>query len=111
MRIGKLRTPVQFQRRSLVQDSQTGSSTSQWVTYENCFADIRGLRGSESLEGTNKLNAVLTHRIYARAHEGFDPQPEDRILQDDKVIEINSIVDINERGFYYEILGFEDYNK
>lgn len=111
MKIGKLRTQVQFQKRSLVQDDSTGANTSQWTTYETCFADVRGIRGREATEGTNKLNATVTHRIYARNHSGFDPQPEDRVLQGSKVIEITSVVNVDERDFWYEILGFEDYNR
>lgn len=112
MKIGKLRTKVEFQRRSLIQDPDTGAELAQWTTYEECFADVRGIRGREALDGTNKLNATATHRVYVRAHVGFDPQPEDRILQENsKVIEITSSVNVEERDFYYEILGFEDYNK
>lgn len=111
MKIGKLRTFVHFQRRSTAQDSSTGANTPNWTTYESVFADVRPIRGRESLEGTNKLNAMVTHRIYVRAHMGFTPQPEDRILQDTKVIEITSVANVDERDFYYEILGFEDYNK
>ena len=111
MKIGKLRTRVQFQRRTLVQDPSTGSSQPTWVTYENCMADVRGIRGQENLDGTNKLNAIVTHRVYARAHSGFEPKQEDRILQGSKVIEITSVVDIEERDFWFEILGFEDLNQ
>ena len=111
MKIGKLRTPVEFQRRSLAQDSTTGANTPQWTSYQSIFADVRPIRGNEALDGTNKLNAVVTHRIYVRAHPGFEPQPEDRIVSGNQVIEITSVADIDDRGFWYEILGFRDYNK
>lgn len=111
MRIGKLRTKVEFQRRSLVQNPLNGELQPEYATFETCFADVRGIRGKEALEGTNKLNGEVSHRIYARAHSGFAPKPEDRVVFQNKTIELTSVVNVDERGHYYEILGYEDLNQ
>ena len=111
MKIGKMRSPVQFQRRTLNQDPATGSLTPVWTTYEAAFADLDGTQGKETLEGTNKLNAEVTHRVWVRAHDRFEPRPQDRILHKSRVLEIIFVVNIQEKDRYYLIGAYEDYNQ
>ena len=111
MKIGKMRSLVEFQRRTLNQDPETGSLTPIWLTYERTFADLQGVQGKESLEGTNKLNADVTHKVYVRNHPGFEPAPQDRMLHEEQVFEITFVINIQEKDRYYLLGAYEDLNQ
>lgn len=111
MKIGKMRSVVQFQERVNQQNPDTGGYEPVWVTYEEAFADLQGTQGRESAEGTNKLNAEVTHKIWVRNHFGFRPQPQDRIVEGSRVFEIIYVVNLEEKDRYYLIGAYEDLNQ
>lgn len=111
MKIGKMRSIVEFQRRINQQNSKTGSYEPVWTTYETAFVDLDGVQGREALDGTNKLNAEVTHKIWARWHQNFEPAPQDRILMGNRIFEITFVVNIDEDDRYYLIGAYEDYNQ
>lgn len=111
MKIGKMRTIAQFQERVNQQNPNTGSYEPVWTTYEEAFVDLQGTQGREDLEGTNKLNAEVTHKIWVRNHTGFDPQPQDRIVSKGRIFEIVYSINLEEKDRYFLIGAFEDLNQ
>lgn len=109
MKVGKCRTIVEFQEYSLTQNASTGEADRTWTTYAARFADVRAIRGSERIE-YNKINATVSHRIYVRADPNFYPKPTHRCLLplSGKTIYLSSVIDIEERGAWYECMGYEE---
>lgn len=67
MRAGLLKTRVQIQQKSAVQDS-VGQPNESWTTLATVWADVRNQRGLEVVKGTMQMSRLLSSiRIRYRA--------------------------------------------
>jgi SPP1 family predicted phage head-tail adaptor len=67
MRAGLLKTRVQIQQKSAVQDT-VGQPTESWTTVATVWADVRNQRGLEVVKGDMQMSRLLASiRIRHRA--------------------------------------------
>jgi SPP1 family predicted phage head-tail adaptor len=90
---GKYRLPVTIQQRQFTQDSY-GSTTEDWTTIYTTRAAILPLTGSEMFKA-DEINAQITHRIQLRYLPNVTPDM--RILYNDRVFWITSVVNYQEK--------------
>lgn len=107
MKIGKLRHRVTIQKLISTPDGG-GGSTKTWIDDATVWAAIEPLRGGERYVA-QQVQSELTHKITMRYREGIKPQMrikyKDRIK--DRIFEIWSVIDIDERRIWLEMLCSE----
>lgn len=103
MNPGILRTVVTFQRATETQDA-SGSVVQTWATLAKRRMELRPVSGQEILSGQQKVGEI-THkgRIRYDATVG-DLSPKDRIVTSGRVLHIQSVRNILERGRQLELL-------
>ena len=104
MRAGNLRHRVQVQSLTIAPDTW-GAGEETWTTVHNVWAAIWPLRGVESLEQM-KLESEVTHKIRIRYHSGITPKH--RIKWESRLFNIKSIINVDERNIYLEIMATEE---
>lgn len=92
--IGSLRHRVTIQQATETQASD-GSVVRTWATYHTGQAEIVPLNGSESYVAQG-LSAGIVHRITMRYRSGVVPKM--RVIWGDRVFEIITARNIDERG-------------
>jgi SPP1 family predicted phage head-tail adaptor len=93
MRSGRLRHRVTIQRPS-VSTNARGQKTTAYDTLATVWAEVKPLMGRE-LERAQQIHAETRIRVRMRA---TDVTPRDRLIHDDRVLEILSVIDPLERG-------------
>ena len=110
MRAGSLRHKIIFQELTVANDTW-GHSSETWTDQTTTYASIWTLRGTERMEGL-KLDNEITHKIRIR-YKG-DLRPKMRIKFYDykaastRYFNILSILNIDERNIYQEIMANEE---
>ncbi len=105
MRIGKLRHRIAIQR--YVQgESEIGDPIQYWDTLCHAWASIEPISGREFWEA-ERIAAEITHKVTMRPTE-TRTIPKDRIVFDSRILEIVSVLDIEERGRELNLLCKED---
>ena len=92
MRAGRLRHRVKIQ--APFKDNAPGSGEITWNDYATVWASIEPLRGREFFEAL-QVNAEVTGKVIMRYLAGVSPDM--RILHGNRVFEILSIIDVEER--------------
>ena len=76
-----------------------------------CFAEIKGLRGKEYFS-SRQLGSVVSHKIvirYTTLSDGRRIKPDNcRIIYEDDIYNIISVININKRNKEIEIMVVED---
>lgn len=93
MKAGDLRHRVTIQKQTADTDS-FGDEQNVWQDIATVWAAVEPLRGREFFQ-SQKENAETTVRIRIRYRNGITQDM--RVVFGDKVYEINSIIDIDER--------------
>ena len=106
MRAGDLRHKITFQQLTVANDSYN-YPTQTWTDQITTYAAIWPVRGVEKVEGM-KLEAELTHKIRVRYKK--DIVPKMRIKFKARYFDILSIVNVDERNIYLEIMASEKYD-
>jgi len=104
MRAGSLRHKIVFQQLTVANDTW-GHSNETWTDSITAWAAIWPLRGTERMEGM-KLDNELTHKIRVRYQNGLHPKM--RIKFGTRYFDIQSIVNVDERNIYQEIMATEE---
>lgn len=104
MRAGGLRHKIKFQQLTVANDTW-GHSNETWADQVTCFAAIWPLRGIERMEGM-KLDNEVTHKIRIRYEK--DIHPKMRIEFGERYFNILSIINVDERNIYQEIMASEE---
>lgn len=102
MNIGKFRNRITFQSETEISDGYGGSVTT-WSDYKAVWANISTLNGKERIQG-QQIETEYTHKIYTRFLNVNDKM---RVLYKDRVFEIVSAINIEERNKYLEIMCIE----
>lgn len=97
--IGRLRSKVDLQTASNTRDAGGGLSQS-FETTASIFADIRPQSGDETYR-QGKVQEKLTHKIFIRHRAGV--QANQRILFDNRVFNIRSVINVDERDRFLEL--------
>ena len=110
MRAGALRHKIVFQQLTVANDTW-GHSAKTWADYATRHAAIWSLRGVEQLEAM-KLDNEITHKIRIRYTSGLHPKMRisyyDFKADSTRYFNIRSILNIDERNIYQEIMASEE---
>jgi SPP1 family predicted phage head-tail adaptor len=110
MRAGGLRHKIVFQQLTVANDTW-GHSAKTWTAYVTRYAAIWSLRGVERLEAM-KLDNEITHKIRIRFTSGLHPKMRIEYYDHEEGItryfNILSILNIDERNIYQEIMASEE---
>lgn len=94
MKIGKLRHRAILQRKEITQD-ELKQQTETWVDFAYIWAAIQPLAGREYFSARQE-NAEVTTRITIRYLK--DVKPDMRVMFNEKVYEILSVINQDERN-------------
>ena len=104
MQSGKLRHIIEIQEPTRVQDS-TGDPIATWATIATRRASIAPLSGRE-LTNALQVSAEVTHKITIRG-QGLSVSPTYRILFGERIFEIVSSLNTEEKGLEIILLAIE----
>lgn len=104
MKIGELRHRITFQKEIKTPDGHKGF-VSQWQDVVTVWASIEPLSGREYFY-SHQIKAEVTHRVKIRYREDITVKM--RIKHRDRVLEIESILDLKEAHQTLEILCREE---
>lgn len=94
IRSGRLRHRIEIQKRTDTRNEQ-GGVIRAWTKVAKRKAAIIPLTGKEFLEAQQTENQV-THQVELRYYDGLDPK-EHRFLWDSRALNIQSVLNIEER--------------
>jgi SPP1 family predicted phage head-tail adaptor len=97
--IGRLRSKVDLQTSTDTRDAGGGLSC-VFETTASIFADIRPQSGDETYR-QGKVQEKLTHKIFIRYRTGV--KATQRILFENRVFNIRSIINVDERDRFLEL--------
>jgi SPP1 family predicted phage head-tail adaptor len=103
MRAGGMRNKIEIQIVTETSDGM-GGFTETWSEYTTAWAEIRPMRGEESLEW-KKLEHEYMHRIWIRYQSGITAKM--RIIWGDRIMKIVGLRNPDERNRSLEILAEE----
>lgn len=104
MNPGTLNRYVEIQFPDEVQ-SASGEPSRTWAFKASVWANIRPMRGSE-LVNAQQVDAQLSHRITIRYRN--DITAKWRICDGDRIFNVESVIDINDRHHMMELVCSED---
>lgn len=103
MNVGQLRHRVTIQQLTRVED-EGGGYAEVWTEVATVWAAIKPLRGNERYEA-QQVQSTLTHKVTIRYREGIKPQM--RLTYKGRIFDIESVIDIEERHRWLELLCSE----
>lgn len=104
MKIGNLRHRITFQQSIETPDGHKGH-TVKWQDIVTVWASVEPLSGREYFY-SHQIKAEVTHRVKMRYKEGITPKM--RIKYRDRILKMESILDLKERHEVLEILCREE---
>lgn len=106
MKIGQLRHRLEIQEKKSVKD-EWGNQVSEWFTVATAWAAIEPIRGEEYWAAGAQQGETI-HRVTMRYVPGVTP--EHRLLFGDRILEIESTLNLEERSRLLELLCKERLN-
>lgn len=106
MKIGQLRHRLEIQEQRSVRD-EWGNQVSEWFTVATAWAAIEPIRGEEYWAAGAQRGETI-HRVTMRYVPGVTP--EHRLLFGDRILEIESTLNLEERSRLLELLCKERLN-
>ena len=103
MKVGKLRHRVTIQRLEEVDDGY-GGVEEKWQNVATVWASVEPLRGNERYTA-QQVQAELTHKVTIRYRAGIKPQM--RLVYGNRILEIEAVIDVEERHKWIELLCSE----
>lgn len=100
--VGDLRHRVTIQRKENAPDG-TGGSITTWVTLAQPWAKLTPKTGTEKIY-LNRLNAQNMMSVVIRYNASYDFKDTDKLLFKGNQYQIRSIINIEERDKYIELL-------
>jgi len=100
MNIGKLRHRIELQS-AIIDKDDYGQQTENHGTYDTVWASVVPLTGRE-LEYAQQLQAETNYKITIRYNSAV--KKTDQILFDDRIFEINAILNFEEKNEYLILL-------
>jgi SPP1 family predicted phage head-tail adaptor len=106
MKIGQLRHRLEIQEQRSVRD-EWGNQVSEWFTVATAWAAIEPIRGEEYWAAGAQQGETI-HRVTMRYVPGVTPKH--RLLFGDRILEIESTLNLEERSRLLELLCKERLN-
>lgn len=106
MKIGQLRHRLEIQEKRCVMD-EWGNQVSEWFTVATAWAAIEPIRGEEYWAAGAQQGETI-HRVTMRYVPGVTPKH--RLLFGDRILEIESTLNLEERSRLLELLCKERLN-
>ncbi|WP_434642754.1 phage head closure protein [Thermoanaerobacterium thermosaccharolyticum] len=103
MNAGKLRHRATIQQLVSTDDG-AGGSIETWQDIVTVWAAIEPLRGNERYTA-QQVQSTLSHKVTIRYREGIKPQM--RLTYKGRVFEVESVIDVEERHQWLELLCSE----
>lgn len=100
---GKLRNTIIFETPTLTPDGYSGSSV-DWSNFAVIRSMIKPVTGSERWQ-SQRLETNITHRIFIRYRAGLNTEM--RINYNGRLMQIEAILNIEERNKWFEIHATE----
>jgi SPP1 family predicted phage head-tail adaptor len=100
VKIGKMRDRVSIEQEVRISDGQGGSETS-WSITDTVWARVSPLRGKEKLEAM-KIEAQQIYTVMIRG--GVTVTPQHRLGWGDKILNIRSVSNPDEKGRFLELM-------
>lgn len=107
MTVGKLRHRITFQRENSTDDG-SGGFTDPWAnptTVTTVWAEVKPMSARERLHSA-QLDNPITHEIRIRFRSGLSET--DRIVFENRILNIRSIIDPDERSRWLMISAVEN---
>lgn len=104
MNIGKLNKRITFLKLTTGYDEMGQEIEGAWQSFKTVWASIKPLRGREYWDAKKK-SAEQNYKIMTRYHDGITDDM--RIQYKNKIFNIESAVDVDEKGEMLEIQCFE----
>ena len=105
MRAGTLRTRVEVQRIAEERDEH-GGIVSSWKTIANVWASIVPLSGREYWSA-QQVQSDVSHGVTMRYFEGLTNKHRLKLLHSQRVLNIKSVVDVEERHREMQLMCVE----
>lgn len=93
--VGFYRLPAELQKRTVAQNGY-GESTEEWVTVSHIRCSIEPINGKE-FYAVETVNSELTHRVRLRHAKSLVITPDMRILYNNRILIITSVIDYLEQ--------------
>jgi len=103
MNAGKLRHRVTIQQLVATDDGY-GGITETWQDVATVWAAVEPLRGTERYRA-QQVQAELSHKVTIRYRPGI--KPDMRLKYGDRILEIEAVIDVEERHRWLELLCSE----
>lgn len=103
MEIGTLRHRVTIEDFTVVQDA-FGEEVKTWQTFATRWGSVEPLRGRERWNA-QQVHAEVTHRVTMRWLSGLSPTM--RVVHDGRNLDIDSIINPDERREMVELMCIE----
>ncbi len=94
MNAGRLRHRIRIQTPTAARNGY-GEQIITWTTLATVWAAVEPLRGRE-LYDAEQVQAEISHRVRIRPYPGVTPQM--RVLFDSRVLMIETVINVEERG-------------
>jgi SPP1 family predicted phage head-tail adaptor len=104
MRAGRLKHRVAIQTQSTTLDNY-GEFTGSWATDNTVWASVEPVNGSE-LDIGEGMAGVISHRVMMRYISGVTPKT--RLLFGSRVLNIESVINHEERNEYLKLMCKEE---
>lgn len=104
MRAGRLRHRVTIQE-NVGSENNFGETVDDWQAVTTRWAAVDPLRGRERFEA-QQISAEVSHRVTMRYFADLTPTM--RLVYDGRVLEIEAVIDVEERGRELELLCREN---
>lgn len=98
---GMMRTPVEFQRKTRVQNA-SGGFVDAWSPIAGAAsrAHVKAVSGAERMQA-ERLNASTKERLVCRYFPGLSPA--DRVIIEGRAYQITFVNDVERRKRFYEL--------
>lgn len=94
MRSGPLRHRIRIQNKTVTQN-EYGEEEATWNTFVRAWASVEPLLGRQYLEARAQAQSV-SHKVRMRYRDGVTPEM--RVLFKGRVFDIESVLNVQERG-------------
>jgi SPP1 family predicted phage head-tail adaptor len=102
----RMRDRVELQRPVRTQDSAGESAPTSWVTAATVWASVEPLGGGE-LWRAQQAQSTATVRVRTRYRPDVPLAEDWRMVEGGRAIDIQSVTDVDNRHWEWEILGSE----
>lgn len=99
-----LRQRITIEQYTVTDRNEIGGEVKDWAPVATVWASVEPIRGREFF-AAQQVNAEVTHKVTTRFHAGITPKM--RVKYGARVLEIQSVIDPQERHLFLELMCVE----